>query len=102
MSTPFPRLLLPAHAVATLSAILIVILAPPVSGRMMLVPIGSPNAGSVATDALNGGALLLGAGPVSGSIIVLGDRSALQRAIAGRRVLILAAPPGGCGSEATA
>lgn len=102
MPKPSFRLLLPAQTFATLLAILIIILSPPVSGPMMLVPITDAAAGSVTTMALDSGALLLGVGPVSGSIVVVGSRSGLRRAMEGHAILVLAAPDGGCRGEGAA
>ncbi len=102
MPTPPPRLMLPAQITATFAAILIVIFTPPASGRLLLVPIGGGDPGPVAVRALHGGALLLGAGPLSGSIVVVGERSAVAKAIGGAAIMILAAPSGGCTSTVSA
>lgn len=101
--TPAPsRLLLPAQAIATAVTILIVVLAPPASGRILLVPLAGTDAGRVATRAIAGGALLLGTGPVAGSIVVVGDRAAIARAVDGGAILLLAAPSDGCGESSSA
>ena len=99
MPRPSSSLYLPAQIVATLVALLVVILAPPVAGRMMLLPINGEGADQVAASALRSGALLLGAGPVSGSIVVVGNRAGLRQAVGGRAIFVLAAPVGGCGNK---
>lgn len=80
-----------AAALAGLSVV-----APP-SGRMLLVPVTGGDANAVARIALAGGAAVLGAGPFSGSLVVVGNRAAIARRIGSWRVVIIAAPPAGCG-----
>ena len=102
MSSRSFRLLLPAQAIATLMTILVVALAPPASGRILLVPLARTDASHVAARALSGGALLLGSGPLAGSLVVVGDRSAIAASVAGGHVLMLAAPLAGCSEGAVA
>lgn len=71
---------------------------PPESGRMLLLPLWSADEGAAVRLALNGGALLIGAGPVRGSIVVQGRRANLADAAWNQRMVLMAAPAAGCGS----
>jgi len=68
----------------------------PAAGRLWIVPLGTAAAAGLPARLVDGGALFLGEGPIAGSWIVIGDRARIDRALAGRRVLTLAAPPAAC------
>lgn len=91
-----PLLLLQATAAATACAALT--LWPPSSGKLLLVPLGGESIGEVAEVALAGGAPLLGRGPFPGSLIVVGERANVARQINSWSIIIMAAPPAGCGT----
>lgn len=66
---------------------------------MLLIPLdGSEH--DVVGIALAGGARLLGAGPFPASIVVVADRSRIEREVASWNIIIIAAPPAGCGTGA--
>lgn len=69
---------------------------PPESGRMLLIPLWSADGGEAVRLALDGGALLIGAGPVRGSIVIQGRRADLSDAAWNQRILLMAAPSAGC------
>lgn len=70
---------------------------PPATGAMLLVPL-SADANATARASVAAGALILGSGPLPGSMVVVGDR----RRIAARFgwVVITAAPASACGAGA--
>ncbi len=74
---------------------------PPSSGRMLLVPVAGGDANVVAKVALAAGAGLLGSGPLPGSMLVVGDRARILRAITGSNIVVVAAPRGGCSPTGT-
>jgi hypothetical protein len=73
---------------------------PPSQGRMLLVPVLPGAANHMLAHAVDGGAQLLGQGPLPGSFVILGSHLPIASAFAGEAVLILAAPPALCGSIA--
>ncbi|MBJ6120787.1 hypothetical protein [Sphingomonas mollis] len=79
-------------------ALVVVTMWPPVSGNMLLVPMTGGDANQVARVALAGGAALVGAGPFRGSMVVTGNRSRIEREIMSWNIVVLAAPPAGCGT----
>jgi hypothetical protein len=70
--------------------------APPAEGRMILVPLWPQAADRLVARSAAAGARLVGHGPLPRSLVVSGRRAALAPAMAAG-VLILAAPPAGCG-----
>jgi hypothetical protein len=70
---------------------------PPAEGRMLLVPLTPDAADHMLARAIDGGAQLLGSGPLPGSMVVTGTHVTVASALQGRAVLILAAPPALCG-----
>lgn len=71
---------------------------PPATGNMLLVPIW-PGAGhDMVARATDGGALLIGRGPLPGSFVISGDRGAIAAAMLAHGVLPIAAPASGCGA----
>jgi hypothetical protein len=75
-----------------------VIFAPPASGRMLLVPLTASAQARLPVAVLGHDALLLGTGPLPGSLVVIEDRHDLLWAMLRLGVLPLAASPAGCGS----
>lgn len=75
--------------------------APPARGRMLLVPLSPGSAAALPAAAVNGGARLLGVGPIAGSLVVVGQRARLNGVSLADGVIILSAPPLLCGSAAT-
>ncbi|MDH4745702.1 hypothetical protein OMP43_16885 [Sphingomonas sp. CBMAI 2297] len=73
---------------------------PPSQGRMLLVPMLPGAADRMLAGAVDGGAQLLGDGPLPGSFVVTGAHPAIAAALRGRAILILAAPPALCGGAA--
>lgn len=73
---------------------------PPPTGRLLLVPLRAQSAPALVAEAVDGGARLLGQGPLPGSQVVIGDRSAIARHLPWS-VLVAAAPPAGCGADST-
>ena len=90
-----PALLVQLLAIAGLIGF--VAAAPPVAGRMMLMPISVPASQQMLRVAIAHGASLVGPGPLPGSFVVEGDRAELLSALASRGVALLAAPAAGCG-----
>jgi len=73
---------------------------PPAEGRMLLVPVFPGAAQHMLAGAVEGGAQLLGSGPIPGSFVITGNHLAVTAAMGGKAVLILAAPPALCGGPA--
>lgn len=69
---------------------------PPQRGAMLMVPL-SGHVASVIDVAMTGGAGLLAAGPLPGSMVVMGDRAAIGRRALDRGILVLSAPRALCG-----
>lgn len=74
--------------------------APPARGRMLLVPLSPAAAAALPAAAVNGGAKLLGSGPVAGSLVVMAERARLNAVSPADGVIILSAPPLLCGAAA--
>ena len=89
------------QATAIVFAFIGMALWPPRTGPLLLVPLLQQDTGTVVTLARAGGAMLLGTGPLPGSLIVSGDRLRIARLIHRWDVIILASPSAGCG-KATA
>ncbi|RYG22688.1 MAG: hypothetical protein EON93_24865 [Burkholderiales bacterium] len=71
---------------------------PPAQGKMLLVPIWPGAAQGMLARATQQGALLIGSGPLPNSFVVSGSRAAIAEAMLDHGVLLLAAPPTGCGT----
>lgn len=93
------KILIPAQCAVAMIALTLLTMWPPQIGNMLLVPLIQSDANSLAKAALNGGALLLGEGPFPGSLVVIGNRSTIARRIRSWDVVIMAAPPAGCGAK---
>jgi hypothetical protein len=85
------QLLAIAGAVGAMAA------APPAHGRMMLVPLSAQAARGMVAMAVDGGAALIGPGPLPGSLVIEGQRAALFQALIKHGVALVAAPATGCG-----
>lgn len=77
--------------------IIVAIVAPPQTGSILLLPLGSGDPGRILELALERGARLEGAGPFAGTFIVRAQRDNLARAMLDAGVLMLAARPPLCG-----
>ncbi|WP_058755133.1 hypothetical protein [Sphingomonas endophytica] len=75
---------------------------PPAQGRILLIPVFDRQADAAAQLALSAGAALLGRGPLPGSWIVMGQRDRIATRTHSWDMLLLAAPPGGCGDDSHA
>ncbi len=93
------RYLIPLQGATAMLALVAFTMWPPSSGAMLLVPLASGSLDSVAKIALAGGATLLGAGPLPGSLVVVGNRSRIFQQIRAWDVVLMAAPPAGCGNR---
>lgn len=75
-------------------------LVPPPAGPMLLVSTTGMHEGEILKRALAAGALPLGNGPISGSMVVYGERSVLAAEALPHGILVLAGSPGLCGGTA--
>jgi hypothetical protein len=91
---------LSAQLALVLGALVCAAFWPPSQGRMLLVPVLPGAANHMLARAVDGGAQLLGSGPVPGSFVISGSHLAIASALTGEAVLILAAPPTLCGGAA--
>ena len=94
---PGPAIL--AQAAAAAAAMLALPMWPPASGKLLLVPISGGDANDMARIAVDGGAALIGAGPLPGSLVVSGDRATLLAHIPAAAAIVMAAPATACGSS---
>ncbi len=85
---------------AVIAALIGFAFAPPAQGRMLLIPLSSGAAARLPAAAVDGGAKLLGRGPVGGSLIVVADRARLTAVSPAMGMIILSAPAFLCGSAA--
>ena len=76
------------------------VLMPPARGQMLIVPLASSDSGLPVRIAVARGAALVARGPLPGSVLVDGDLGRLRAGFPWGTVLIVAAPPGGCGAPA--
>ncbi|MEH3105819.1 MAG: hypothetical protein PGN09_00620 [Sphingomonas fennica] len=83
----------PAIVVAALGSLALM---PPAQGRMLLIPAGAAAARLLPAAALADGALLVGAGPWPGSLVVETRRPGLPRRMLSRGILATAFIAGGC------
>ena len=74
-------------------------LVPPVSGRILLFPLGNAAAAMLPRLAVNAGASLVSAGPFPGSFIVDGRRDSLFAVMTRHDIVMIAAFGGGCGKD---
>ena len=76
------------------------ILSPPVSGRMLLVPLTAHARVALAPVAIAHGARLVAAGPWAGSLLIEGRRDRLALTMLGHGVIAVATNRTGCGETA--
>ncbi|GAA4766539.1 hypothetical protein GCM10023219_09860 [Stakelama sediminis] len=84
-----------------LGGLLVLAFDPPTHGKMILLPLDHSAATALTRRAIDGDALLIGPGPLRGSMVVNADYAAMRRATSGLPVLIIAAPPAGCFAAGT-
>lgn len=98
------RTILPGAALGQLLTVAVVIVTialwPPQRGAMLVIPL-TGHASDAINVAMAGRAGLLSAGPLPGSMIVVGDRAILARAALDRGILLLAAPRAICSAVGT-
>jgi len=82
---------------AVVAAMVGLAFAPPARGRMLLIPLSPRAATALPAAVVDGGAKLLGTGPVPGSLVVMADRARLGAVSLADGVIILSAPPSLCG-----
>jgi hypothetical protein len=94
------RFALPAQLGLCGAGMLALTLAPPASGRLLLIPVTPAAADGLAALVIARGGRLTGAGPIEGSLVVDGDRAVLTAGFAARGVLVLSAAVADCGRGA--
>lgn len=75
----------------------IAVLAPPVRGTMLAIPLGGAPAATTIDLALARGATIEGMGPFRGSVMLRGDRRRLFASLRAHGVVLLAGMPRRCG-----
>jgi len=90
----------PAIQLVVVATAVLALVAPPADGEMLLVPIGTELSRHAVAIAVDHGALLVGRGPLPGSVVVAGRRTAMLSSMLQAGVLVFAAPPVGCGATA--
>lgn len=83
-----------------LLGLLALTLSPPVSGRMLLVPMTGHARAGLARVAIAHGARLVAAGPWAGSLLIEGRRDRLALTMLGHGVIAMATNRTGCGGAA--
>lgn len=76
-------------------------LTPPATGKILLIPIQGQAVHGIASDAVHHGAMIVGRGPTTGSLVVYGDRDRLAPSMLRHGVAVIAAPDTSCGSGRT-
>ena len=82
-----------------LAALAAIDLAPPTSGAILLLSASGMPQGRLVDMAIGSGALPIGSGPLPGSIVVQGERSALAKAALPAGDLVLAGSSRLCGDK---
>lgn len=85
-----------AYCLMMLALLLALGLAPPESGRMLVIPLAGAPEGALLAATLAQGGRLVSAGPLNGSLVIDGDRAALAPALIAFPAFIIAAPATGC------
>lgn len=88
------------HAGVIVAALVMVWLAPPARGRILLAPIDGGDAARMVRVARAAGALVIGPGSMPASMVVDGARAPLVAAMLRERILVLAASGAGCDGTA--
>jgi hypothetical protein len=78
---------------------LTMVVAPPASGSMLLLPLASAKGGAALQIALDHGARLEGAGPFAGSFVIRAERDQIAGSMLKAGVIMLAATPMLCGGS---
>jgi hypothetical protein len=76
--------------------------AAPARGEMLLVPLSAGARDHMAAAVIAEGALLVGNGPIAGTMVVRGERGRIAAPMWRRGVLVVAAPALTCGERAGA
>jgi hypothetical protein len=97
MSVRFPAPALTLQIAGIVLGLAILAVAPPASGRMLLIPVTARSAAELIPLATRSGSLLIGPGPLPRSYVVIGD-ARLAAASTGHAIVRLAAPFAGCGT----
>jgi len=84
--------------VIALAGLIGITFAPPAQGRILLVPLTTTARAILPAVALGHDALLLGSGPLPGSLVVMEDRKNVLWTMLRLGVLPVAASPTGCGA----
>jgi len=92
----FAGILLCLQLIAVIAAVIAANLAPPASGRMLVLPLMPARPLDITRDVIAGGARLVSRGPFAGSIIVEADRDQLLSALSGSGAVVLGTSGGGC------
>ncbi len=82
-----------------ITALLLVAFTPPAHGRMLLIPLNGERISDATVQSRH--ATFLRPGPVRGSLVVEGQRTALAGLFASQGIIILAAPEAICGGAAS-
>ena len=100
----FRRSLVVGQVFGVLGIFVLIALAPPVQGTMLLVSISGQSESRVVTIALAQGATLVKRGPLPSSVIVYGKRASLLGPLSRAGVLVLSGGAVGCrpGNQAAA
>lgn len=95
--------MLTAQLGGALLVFLLIALAPPARGPMVLAPLGHQRLAALVDFASARGATILGAGPAPGTLLIEGERSRLWSPARASAMLLLAAPGAGwCGGHSEA
>jgi hypothetical protein len=79
-----------------ITAVVALSMSPPRTGEFLLVPLATSDRSVTARVALAGGAMVIDAGPIRGSMIIRGDRRKIADQINSWTMLLTAAPSAGC------
>ncbi|NWK95487.1 hypothetical protein DM806_07350 [Sphingobium lactosutens] len=88
-----------AHCGLSIFGLVALYAVPPVSGRMLLVPMTEQSRTGLASLAIMHGARLVSAGPWAGSLLVEGERERLAAPLLHAGVIAISARAGGCGES---
>lgn len=80
------------------AGLMVMAFAPPAQGTMLLVPLTGDARARLPALAVAHGALLVGRGPIGGSLLVRGDRAILGPALLRQAIVPIAGTDSSCGS----
>ena len=89
-----------AQALIAVAAVPILALLPPAQGKMMIVSLSSQSAGQIAAWASREELLIIGQGPIAGSLVVRTGGGTLADKALRHGGIVVAAPATGCGTAA--